>query len=117
MNQRRNYKLYQEGKPSATTEEPIRELESIGFVWATSKSGWSARFQQLRGRIRSLPCAKQISRQPQARKVGYESAQQLQVVSGRKAKSHVSGPHSRARECWIQMGGEKDCFGIQNKRD
>ena len=39
MNQRRNYKLYQEGKPSITTEAPIRELESIGFVWATSKSG------------------------------------------------------------------------------
>ena len=28
--QRRNYKLYQEGKPSLMTAERIRELESIG---------------------------------------------------------------------------------------
>jgi hypothetical protein len=48
--QRRNYKLYQEGKPSPTTAERSRALESIGFDWGTSnKTGcWSARFQQLR---------------------------------------------------------------------
>ena len=30
--QRRNYRFYQEGKPSAMTEEHIHELESLGFV-------------------------------------------------------------------------------------
>jgi hypothetical protein len=37
-NQRRNYRWHQEGKPSAMTEERIRELESVGFEWGTSKS-------------------------------------------------------------------------------
>ena len=31
-NQRRNYRFYYKGKPSAMTEEHIHELESIGFV-------------------------------------------------------------------------------------
>jgi hypothetical protein len=50
-NQRNNYRLYQGGKPSSMTEERIRELESVGFEWGTSKtdltSMWSVRFQQL----------------------------------------------------------------------
>jgi hypothetical protein len=36
--QRRCYRLYQEGKPSPITVERIRELESIGFDWGTSKT-------------------------------------------------------------------------------
>ena len=36
--QRSNYKLHQEGKPSSITAERIRELESIGFDWGTSKT-------------------------------------------------------------------------------
>ena len=50
-NQRSSYRSYQEGKPNSITEERIRELESIGFDWATTKTGlasiWSAQFQQL----------------------------------------------------------------------
>jgi hypothetical protein len=46
--QRYNYKLYHEGKPSPMTAERSRELESIGFDWGTSnKTDWSAQFQQL----------------------------------------------------------------------
>jgi hypothetical protein len=49
--QRNNYRLHQEGKPSPMTEERIRELESVGFNWGTSKTGlasiWSVRFQQV----------------------------------------------------------------------
>ena len=45
--QRNAYKLYQGGKPSPMTEESIRELESIGFDWGTTKTDWSTRFQQL----------------------------------------------------------------------
>jgi hypothetical protein len=44
--QRSNYRLYQGGKPSSMTEKRIRELESVGFEWGTSKtdltSRWSA---------------------------------------------------------------------------
>jgi hypothetical protein len=36
--QRGCYRLYQEGKPSSMTAERIRELESIGFDWGTSKT-------------------------------------------------------------------------------
>jgi hypothetical protein len=52
-NQRTNYRLQQEGKPSAMTEERIRELESVGFGWGITKSKtdlasiWSVRFQQM----------------------------------------------------------------------
>jgi hypothetical protein len=44
--QRAQYKLYQEGKPSAMTEERIQELESIGFDCGTTKTDWSTQFQQ-----------------------------------------------------------------------
>jgi hypothetical protein len=47
--QRRNYKLYQEGKPSVITAEHIRELDSVGFVWDPLAAFWSLRFRQLRG--------------------------------------------------------------------
>ena len=51
-NQRTMYRLYQEGKPSPMTEEYIRELESVGFKWGSSKSdlatSWSEQFEQLR---------------------------------------------------------------------
>jgi hypothetical protein len=46
--QRRNCRLYQEGKPSSMTEERIRKLESVGFEWGTSASIWNERLQQLR---------------------------------------------------------------------
>ena len=45
--QRRNYRLYQEEKPSHMTGERIRELNGIGFDWGTSQTDWSVRFQQL----------------------------------------------------------------------
>jgi len=49
--QRRQYRLHQEGKPSPMTEVRIRELESLGFDWGTSKTAlasmWNVRFQQL----------------------------------------------------------------------
>jgi len=32
-NQRREYRLYKQGKPSPMREERIRELESVGFKW------------------------------------------------------------------------------------
>ena len=48
-NQRSNYRLSQEGKPSPMTAERIRELESIEFKWETSTtSAWNERFEQLR---------------------------------------------------------------------
>ena len=46
--QRRNYKLYQEGKPSPMTAERIRELESVGFEFETPvPCFWSVKFEQL----------------------------------------------------------------------
>jgi len=52
MTQRTQYRLHQEGKPSRMTEDRIRELESIGFDWGTSKTDvasiWSVRIQEIR---------------------------------------------------------------------
>jgi hypothetical protein len=49
--QRCKYRLYREEKPSTMTEERIRDLESVGFDWVTSKTDsvciWSLRFQEL----------------------------------------------------------------------
>jgi hypothetical protein len=47
-NQRSNYKLYQEGKPSHITADRIRELESVGFEWDTTVGLWNERFEQMR---------------------------------------------------------------------
>jgi hypothetical protein len=47
-NQRSNFKLHQEGKPSPITAERIRELESVGFKWAPNAVSWNKRFEQLR---------------------------------------------------------------------
>ena len=46
-NQRCNYDLHQEGKPSDMTAERIRELDSVEFVWDASAAVWNERFRQL----------------------------------------------------------------------
>jgi hypothetical protein len=45
--QRRNYRLYQDEKPSYMTGKRMRELESVGFKWETGAFIWSVRFQHL----------------------------------------------------------------------
>jgi hypothetical protein len=48
-NQRKNYRLYQDGKPSPMTEERARALESLGFRREPAVGGlWSEQFEQLR---------------------------------------------------------------------
>ena len=48
-NQRSNYRLYQEGKPSPMTAERFCDLENVGLEAGKSKTAiWSVRFQQLR---------------------------------------------------------------------
>ena len=64
----------------------------------------------IQGGVRPLPRANQVCCQSQARAVGLESAQQLQVVEGRKAKSYDNEAHSRARVSWIRMGDVKCCL-------
>ena len=39
--QRCNFRLYQEEKPSPTTEERILALDGIGFKWETTAASWS----------------------------------------------------------------------------
>ena len=46
-NQRQNYKIYSEGKPSCITVERIRELESVEFEWDLLADFWSVRFRDL----------------------------------------------------------------------
>ena len=48
-NQRSNYRLYQQGKPSRITAEHIRQIDAIGFEWGTGKadSAWRIQFQEL----------------------------------------------------------------------
>jgi len=49
--QRKIYRVHQEGKPSPMTEERLRALESVGFDWGTRKTDlssiWKVQFQQL----------------------------------------------------------------------
>jgi hypothetical protein len=47
MNQRRNYKLHQEGKTSRMTLSRIQELASLGFEWDCSGVTWEARLSEL----------------------------------------------------------------------
>lgn len=45
--QRYQYKLMKEGKPSTMTEERIRRLESVGFVWDSHNTIWERRIADL----------------------------------------------------------------------
>ena len=47
-NQRAQYRLHQEGKPSRMTAQRNRELESIGFKWEQIHLTWDKQFEQLR---------------------------------------------------------------------
>jgi hypothetical protein len=49
-NQRKQYRLMQENKPSPMTMERVRKLESLGFVWSkfTHDSHWEAKMDELR---------------------------------------------------------------------
>lgn len=46
--QRYQYKLFNEGQPSAMTEERIQALEGVGFVWDTYTAAWERRMSELR---------------------------------------------------------------------
>jgi len=46
--QRYQYTLFQEGKPSAMSEERVNALEKIGFIWDAQKAAWERRLTQLR---------------------------------------------------------------------
>ena len=124
-NQRRNYWLQQEGKPSPTTAqrtralyqeekstsmkaEHIRALDGVGFDWGTPNFTWNERFEQLcEFKVQFGHCIVPV-RYPvnpsQARILGFEAAHNLQEVSERKAKSHDSGAYLNASECWIRDG-------------
>ena len=50
-NQRRQYRLLQEGKRSSMTDERIQKLESIGFQWSlrgTPKGSWGTMLDELK---------------------------------------------------------------------
>ena len=46
--QRYQYKLMQEGKPSTMTQERVRALEDIGFVWDSQGAAWGERLDELK---------------------------------------------------------------------
>jgi hypothetical protein len=46
--QRYQYKLLKEGKPSTMTQERIKALEDIGFIWDSHNSAWEERVAELR---------------------------------------------------------------------
>mmetsp|Transcript_8673 Transcript_8673/g.17700 ORF Transcript_8673/g.17700 Transcript_8673/m.17700 type:complete len:356 (-) Transcript_8673:502-1569(-) len=46
--QRQQYRLYQEEKKSAMTEERIQALEDIGFSWDAREDIWQQRFNELK---------------------------------------------------------------------
>jgi hypothetical protein len=45
--QRYQYKLRQEGKPSAMTDDRIKLLEKLGFVWDSHGAAWEDRLKEL----------------------------------------------------------------------
>lgn len=45
--QRYQYKLMQEGKPSTMTEERVKALEEIGFIWDSQGAAWQERLGEL----------------------------------------------------------------------
>jgi hypothetical protein len=47
MTQRKQYKVYQEGKTSAMTPFRIQELENMGFVWNILGTTWQDRLSEL----------------------------------------------------------------------
>ena len=47
VTQRVQCKLSQEGKSCRMTEERIKELGSIGFVWSAQHASWKERFEEL----------------------------------------------------------------------
>lgn len=46
--QRYQYKLMQEGKPSTMTEERVKALEEVGFVWDSQRAAWEERLGELK---------------------------------------------------------------------
>ena len=46
--QRYQYKLMQEGKPSTMTQERVRALEDIGFIWDSQGAAWGERLDELK---------------------------------------------------------------------
>ena len=82
--------------------------------WYIMASSWSVQFQQLcEYKVQFGHCLvpRQYAWQPQARPVGCESAQQLQVSPRRKVKSPYDRAHSRARECWVRI--ENNCWVLE----
>jgi hypothetical protein len=47
MNQRSNYKFYQEGKPSPMSADRIRELENVGFKWDARKTALASKTSEI----------------------------------------------------------------------
>ena len=49
-NQRKQYRLMKEDKPSPMTPERVKKLEELGFVWSifSHDSHWEAKFEELR---------------------------------------------------------------------
>lgn len=52
--QRYQYKLMKEGKPSTMTEDRVKDLEDIGFVWDSQGAAWSERLEELRAYQRNF---------------------------------------------------------------
>jgi hypothetical protein len=46
--QRYQYKLMQEGKPSTMTEDRVKALEDIGFIWDSQGTAWEERLGELK---------------------------------------------------------------------
>ena len=46
--QRKQFKLYQDGKPSNITAQRIEHLDAIGFVWNAQKNAWDQHMNDLR---------------------------------------------------------------------
>ncbi|GFH61991.1 hypothetical protein CTEN210_18467 [Chaetoceros tenuissimus] len=47
-NQREQYKLLSKGKKSSMTEQRVKKLENIGFMWNRLKDTWNERYEELK---------------------------------------------------------------------
>ena len=103
--QRRDYKLYQKGKPSPMTDERFRELKSIDFDWGTSKTDWSVRFQQLRQyKAQFGHCFVPQHNAANPKLEVWASMQRYNYKLQKEGKLSPMIAYSTAREYWIRLG-------------
>ena len=104
-NQRTQYRLRREGKHSHLTEERIKLLEDLGFVWSHQGNSWDDRYNQLVEYKNEHGNCLVPQRYPKNKALGKWVANQRSAVSeerGSRPRSPRNGSRSLTR--WASYG-------------